>query len=228
MPRYPNGQWPLSVTVSLGSGTNSDGYWEHRATVSTAQKWKNLVSEAKSLTGVTLTITPGWNVYRPLGAQKTAYANSAAGMAAYPGTSSHGGSYEGKDSLAIDVSNWGLIGKDTFFALARKHGFTPGVFSNEPWHIIDNDPWGAVPAALEEEDMNTEQDNRLKNIENMLKVGNAGYGYPETIKQDTADIRNRIYVKDGAGNILWDVFQEMRNSLSSLATKVAAIEAKLK
>lgn len=225
MTRYQNGQIPMSALVSRGTGTNSDGYWEHRMSAATARKWDNLVRDVQINEGKTLSITPGWNAYRPIDAQWTAYNNSAPGIAAYPGTSSHGGTYAGKDSLAIDVGNFGVIGRDKFFAYARKHGFTAGYFNgvtgpDEPWHIIDFDPWGAIPAALEEDDMTPEQDNRLKAIENLLRVGNANYGYPQATKQDTEDIRNRIYVKDANGNVLWDVFQELRNRLTAIENKL--------
>ncbi len=146
MPSQPNGRWPLAMTVYIGSGTNQDGYWEHRGTPATIARWQNLVADVQANEGVTLRVTPGWNIYRPIDAQWTAWRISIPGMAAYPGTSSHGGDYQGRDSLAIDVGNWGLIGQSKFFAYARKHGFTPGIFSNEPWHIVDFNPFSAVPA----------------------------------------------------------------------------------
>jgi hypothetical protein len=67
----------------------------------------------------------------------------------------------------------------------------------------------------EEEDMTPEQDNRLRNIENMLAVPGAGYGYPaatldelrQQVEPPLNDIQNRIYVTDENGNRIYDVFQ---------------------
>ncbi|WP_336630035.1 MULTISPECIES: hypothetical protein [unclassified Microbacterium] len=72
-------------------------------------------------------------------------------MAAYPGTSSHGGNYNGVESGAVDYGNWGDVGRAVFFDLARRAGFQPGYFDgtggkpDEPWHVIDWSPWD-VPA----------------------------------------------------------------------------------
>lgn len=230
MARYANGQVPLTALKPLGSGTNGDGYWEHRLPEGTYQRWLNLVADVKAHEGKTLQITPGWNAYRPLDAQWAAYRREGSKNAAYPGTSSHGGVFEGRDSFAVDVGNYGVIGKTKFYEYARKHGFTVNRFDWEPWHIIDYNPWVSptvTPAAnptgksTEEEDMTPEQDARLKAVENLLRVHGQNYGYPQATKQDTEDIRSRIYVRDENGNPKWDVFQDIINRL-------AAIESKLK
>lgn len=145
MSAHRNGQFPLSMMLPIATGTNSDGYWEHRLAPGQKRRWEALVEDVLANERVRLKITDGWNAYRPLDAQWTAYRNNPPGMAAYPGTSSHGGIYNGRDAMAIDVANWGLLGKDKFYAYARKHGFTAGAISNEPWHIIDYNPW-VVPA----------------------------------------------------------------------------------
>lgn len=165
---YANGQIPLTDLLPLRTGWNSDGYWEHRLAPGSFRRWKALVEDVENETGVTLRITEGWNAYRPLDAQWTAYRNSAPGNAAYPGTSSHGGRYSGRDTMAIDVANWGQIGQARFYEFARKHGFTPGVFSWEPWHIVDYNPWVVPAGEIEEEDMNADQDARLREIERLV------------------------------------------------------------
>lgn len=139
MPRYPNGRIPFDVLVHLGG--------EHYLTPGTASKWAALQADVLANEGVLLQISPGANGYRWYEKQEEAYEDSAPGDAAYPGTSSHGGEYQGRDSMAIDVGNWGQIGMDKFYSYARKHGFEPGFFDWEPWHIIDWDPWAAVPAS---------------------------------------------------------------------------------
>lgn len=135
MARYPNGQIPLQYLVHLGG--------EHYLTPATANRWKALQADVYANEGVWLAITRGPNAYRSLEAQWITYRNEPPGNAAYPGTSSHGGVYAGRDSMAIDVGNWGLLGRDKFYAYARKHGFEPGYFDWEPWHIIDWSPWAS-------------------------------------------------------------------------------------
>lgn len=139
MALYPNGQIPFDVLVHLGG--------EHYLTPATAVKWRALQQDVWENEGVWLQISSGANGYRWLEKQEEAYEDSAPGNAAYPGTSSHGGEYNGRDSMAIDVGNWGLLGRDLFYYYARKHGFQPNYFDWEPWHIIDWDPWAAVPAS---------------------------------------------------------------------------------
>src|SRR5690606_5063242 len=96
-------------------------------------------------------------------------------MAAYPGTSSHGGEYKGADALAIDITNYSQVPLHVFFEEGRNAGFQMGYFDGregrpyEPWHIIDRNPYRAVgstaggnatpiivpaPEPEEEDDMN--------------------------------------------------------------------------
>ena len=162
MPRYANGFWPDSaLPVVLGEGYNStDGKWHHRATEHTAWCWQELQRIALAHTGRLLTITPGFGLYRPYAAQVRAREIYGMG-AAWPGASSHGGYWERKDSLAIDVWNWewvyakfGSRARAEFFADCRKAGFEPGLihpsrgngYPDEPWHIIDLHPFAPIPA----------------------------------------------------------------------------------
>ncbi|MEZ5110931.1 MAG: hypothetical protein R2732_05450 [Microbacteriaceae bacterium] len=152
MSRYKNGQVPDHALVRVGAGSNADGYWEHLLPAGTLRKHLALVALGKARSGRTLTITSGWNAYRPLPAQRVARANACArgrcGDAATPGTSSHGGEYQGADAIAIDYSNWGAVfgTRQAFYDACRQVGLEPGVFSWEPWHVIDRDPWAASPA----------------------------------------------------------------------------------
>lgn len=133
MPRYPNGQIPKKVLVKFGT--------EHWTTPGTLARWNALVADVKKNEGVTLRITGGPNAYRDLEWQKFYWLTLPYPQASYPGASSHGGAFRGKDTMALDVDNWAAIGKAKFYAYARKHGFEPGFFSWEPWHIIDWNPW---------------------------------------------------------------------------------------
>lgn len=167
MPRYPNGEVPASALVTFASGTDENGYWEHRLPPSTYRKHLELVRLGEQRRGRTLQITPGYNADRPIAWQWVAWRISPAGNAAYPGTSSHGGSYQGVDMAAMDYGNWKWVwGSYAAFAAAcAEVGLEAGLFSWEPWHVIDRNPWAPVPAGFrEEEDMTPEQDNMLRNI----------------------------------------------------------------
>lgn len=161
---YANGRIPLSDLEFLGSGVNGDGYWEHRLSPGTAARWRALVEDVRQATGVTLRISDGWNGYRPYDAQVSAK-RKYGGNAAAPGFSSHGGFFNGRESMAIDVANWGQLGKDRFYEFATAHGFTVNYFDWEPWHIIDFAPWAVPAGVVLEEDMNADQDARLTRIE---------------------------------------------------------------
>lgn len=135
---YANGRVPLSLLVHLGGNLYMfPGMY---------QRWLNLVALVKQRHGVTLRITRGsqgwddWNGYRPYEAQ-VIYRQKLGNMAAYPGYSSHGGSYGGRESGAIDVNNWAAIGRDAFFKACRDVGLTPGTDSRENWHVVDYSPW---------------------------------------------------------------------------------------
>jgi hypothetical protein len=83
--------------------------------------------------------------------------------------------------MAIDVANWGVLGMDKWYAYCRKHGFEPGFFDWEPWHIIDWNPWvmpaggkvaTPVPTPKEEE-----EDEMPKNSGVWYKTNNNTYTY---------------------------------------------------
>jgi len=66
--------------------------------------------------------------------------------------------------MAIDVDNWAVLGKTKWYSYCRKHGFEPGFFDWEPWHIIDWNPWvmpagsGAAPAKPTKNDESEEDE----------------------------------------------------------------------
>lgn len=146
MTKYRNGYVPDSELVWFDGGTE-----KFRSTRKVIAAWNALVADVKKTHGVTLVITPGPNAYRDYAQQvamKTKYTLlGKPNRAAMPGTSSHGGNYKGRDSMAIDVNNWAAIGKTEFFRMARKHGFaTDQVIPQETWHIVMYDPFGPVPS----------------------------------------------------------------------------------
>lgn len=142
MSRFRNGQVPRNLLVEVGP--------YHWMPAATAARWKALVADIQKNEGVTMRITPGKNAYRDyegqVFARNAACARGRCNDAAVPGTSSHGGEYQGRDSLAIDVDNWAVLGQSKWYAYCRKHGFEPGFFDWEPWHIIDWNPW-TMPAS---------------------------------------------------------------------------------
>jgi hypothetical protein len=155
MPTYSNGYIPANLLITFASGTNGDGYWEHQLSAGTLAKHRALVARAKQRTGKTLQATPGWSCYRPYKWQ-VVYRDRYGNGAAVPGTSSHGGVWEGRQTLAIDYHNWATVyGGDqaAFFADARAVGLSPGMimrsrgYPDEPWHLIDMDPWAPAPAS---------------------------------------------------------------------------------
>lgn len=140
-----NGRLDESRMEVLGSGWDRYGQWYHLAPPGTAARWRELVRLAREKYGVTLRVTPGWNIYRPLRIQY-AYRRDLGVWAAVPGTSSHGGVYDGREFMAIDVQNWGDLGWARFVALCRIVGFMVNfVTPTELWHIGDPSPW-SVPA----------------------------------------------------------------------------------
>lgn len=167
MPSYSNGYIPDSLLVTFNTGWNStDGNWKHQLSAGTYRKHLNLVALAKRRTGRTLEITEGWGAYRPRHIQELArkiYGNGAA----WPGTSSHGGFWEGKQTLAIDYGNWGWVydwNREAFYADARAAGLAPGLihpsrgndYPDEPWHVVDLEPWAAVSGGNGDDDMSVE------------------------------------------------------------------------
>ncbi|WP_137845362.1 hypothetical protein [Microbacterium sp. 2FI] len=156
MSEFANGRIPESRLVALGSGRDADGTWKHLAPPGTAARWNWLRATGRAKYGVTLRVTPGWNLFRPLDIQFL-YRRRLGIMAAQPGFSSHGGVFRGRDCMAIDVQNWGDLAPGNsftawarFVALCRLAGFQVDfVKPRETWHIGDFDPW-KVPAAAKD------------------------------------------------------------------------------
>lgn len=143
-------------------GWFTSGGERFRSTPATIARWNALVADVKKHEGVTLTITSGPNAYRDYDQQVAMRRKHGLG-AATPGTSSHGGFWEGRDTMAIDVNNWAVLGQAKFYSYARKHGFSPGLIStsrgyarNEPWHIVDLHPW-TMPAGTSGNETNQNQ-----------------------------------------------------------------------
>ena len=156
MPRYPNGYIPESELVIFRRGHNRlDGDWYWGLTPSSYQKHLALTRRGADRTGRWLEPSDGWGTVRPMHAQVIAreiYGNGAA----WPGTSSHGGWWENRDTMAVDYSNWHWVYDgdwQTFYADCRAVGLSPGMISaergypEEKWHVIDLDPWAASPIA---------------------------------------------------------------------------------
>lgn len=175
MPSYSNGYIPEELLVVFARGANTvDGSWFHGLPAATYARHLALVEAARRRTGNTLRISDGWGAYRPYFAQviaRNVYGNGAA----VPGTSSHGGIWEGRQTAAMDYSNWGAVygwNRDAFAADCRSVGLSPNLivpargYPDEPWHVVDLNPWSAVPAfegfsIFEEDDMTPEQAAQL-------------------------------------------------------------------
>jgi hypothetical protein len=203
---YGNGQIPLERLELIANGTNGDGYWEHRLAPGTAARWRALVADVLLNEGIRLYISPGWNGYRPLSFQvlaKRKYGRNAAA----PGFSSHGGYFEGRESMAVDVANWGQLGAAKFFAYARKHGFTADYFNGkngrplEQWHLIDFDPW-TVSASAASASASTPKEGLFMYLTKLEE---------ETIRNAVTDINNRTY--------------DMAEAMKASDEKVAALHA---
>jgi hypothetical protein len=155
MPTYQNGYIPAELLIEFDHGYNStDLNWYHALSPATYYRHRLLLDIAFKRTGRWLQITRGWSAYRPYAAQVLARKIWGIG-AAIPGNSSHGGTFNGRQSLAMDYGNWqSVYGGDTattraqFGADCRAAGLSPFVITltDEPWHVIDYNPWSAVPA----------------------------------------------------------------------------------
>lgn len=185
MPTYPNGYIPRSALVLVGSGYTGDGYYEHLLPPATAARHRALVALGEQRNRRTLKITPGYNGFRPMAVQIVARERWGTG-AALPGSSSHGGDWAGAptrwirvDTAAIDYSNWLYVfgSWDNFIAACREVGLMAGAimppdWPAEQWHVIDLNPYSAVPAFAWAAPLPTvrpvEEDEML-----MLKIGGA-------------------------------------------------------
>lgn len=156
MPNYSNGYIPYSLLITFNRGKNSvDGDWDHSLSPATKARHEALLRRAFRRTGRWLAISSGWSAYRPYAAQVRAREIHGRG-AAEPGKSSHGGLWENKQTLAMDYGNWAWVyegkgGQQAFYDDCRAVGLKPGMISEargypeEPWHVIDDNPWSAVP-----------------------------------------------------------------------------------
>lgn len=153
---WKNGYIPAADLFVFHRGTNStDGDWYWALTPGTYARHLDLVERARKRTGKALTPSVGFSTYRPYASQEVARRMFGNG-AAIPGTSSHGGFWEGRETLAIDYGNWSYVysgDRATFFADVRAAGLTPNMISpgrgypDEPWHVIDMNPRSAPAAA---------------------------------------------------------------------------------
>lgn len=148
---WKNGEIDERELVIFKRGKNRvDGDWFHGLTPGTYARHLELVRIAKNRTGRALEISEGFGAYRPVAAQIRArelYGNGAA----VPRTSSHGGFWEGRETMAVDYGNWSWVyekhgGRQAFYSDCRKAGLTPGMiepsrgYPDEPWHVIDLNP----------------------------------------------------------------------------------------
>jgi hypothetical protein len=96
------------------------------------------------------------------------YVRVTGAAAAVPGTSNHGW------AIAVDVSLIGPFGGtryDQFAAVAQPEGWSnrEGMSVNEPWHwVFGSTPTNPTPNPSEEDEMNADQDARLRSIENTV------------------------------------------------------------
>lgn len=181
MPTYKNGYVPADLLVVFKRGWNrTDGDWIHAFPPATYARHLALIARARERTGRTLALNYGWTAYRPYAAQVILKAIFGIG-AATPGTSSHGGFWEGRQTMAGDYSNWaevyaGFGGRAAFADDCRAVGLLPNMivpargYPDEPWHVIDPNPWSAVPSFAgvvlpfdpkQEDVMNSDQESKF-------------------------------------------------------------------
>lgn len=246
MPSYSNGYVPERLLVTFKTGWNkTDGNWKHQLSPSTYRKHQRMVELARRRTGRTLEISEGWGAYRPYNIQVIArnlYGNGAA----WPGTSSHGGFWEGKQTLAIDYGNWGHVygwDRAAFYADVRAAGLAPGLihpsrgnnYPDEPWHVVDLDPWAPVPAGnkvaapetvapVEQED----EDEMARNV--MYKTTDSKFKFRAAVTNDVsgmwvelvgndAGILNQLAGRYGTGDAI-DVSGSMFTAARNAAAQV--------
>lgn len=147
---YANGRYPLHLFVHRGGNIY--------LTPSLNARWDEAVRLGVEKYGVRLYITGdidglgGWNGYRPFDPQVRYRAHYGI-MAAVPGTSSHGGKYQGREVFAADVANWQALAPGNpslawsrFVALMTIVGLTVDfVKPREQWHVGDFNPAWTVP-----------------------------------------------------------------------------------
>jgi hypothetical protein len=177
---WRNGYIPESELIVFQRGWNAtDGNWFHGFTPGTYAKHLALLARAKSRTGRDLYLSSGWSAYRPMHAQEIARRIWGNG-AAWPGTSSHGGFWEGRETLAGDYGNWAWVyanhgGRAAFYEDCRAVGLTPGMiepsrgYPDEPWHVIDLDP-RSMPAPAGGPAIPFPQEDPMPTVEEIAKA----------------------------------------------------------
>lgn len=159
------------------------------------------------------TATEAW--YESLG-QHPGDRNPPAGVPVWwgPKSSSSAGdvviSLGGGNVVATDWPYGGQIGICTIDERERQIG-RPYLGWTE--YIFDQ----PIAQGEDDDDMNAEQDNRLRNIENLLAIPGAGYGRPEVIQQNTDKIIGKL--ETGAG---YDWLPAISNQLWVLWRPIAA------
>ncbi|UIN31556.1 M15 family metallopeptidase [Microbacterium binotii] len=209
---YSNGNIPLSALKEVVNGR----YLRPDA----ADAMIALRAAFQSARGHALIVNDG---YRSLANQWDAWNAYQAGgnLAAYPGTSNHGW------GLAVDLGGQVYSGPNTgdhawLRSNAGQYGWwwAGAHFSQiEPWHWEYN---GSTDPTLED-DLTPEQDNRLKNIENLLAVPGQGYGWPQVGANRIADVQSRMQVPNQG----YDFLPAIINQLQAMTDQIAAIQAKV-
>ncbi len=182
---WRNGYIPEADLVIFKRGWNkTDGNWFWGLTPGTYARHLALVALAYEKTGRILSPSDGWGTYRPYDAQVIARRVFGNG-AAVPGTSSHGGFWEGRETLAIDYSNWAWVyngDRAAFYADVRSVGLTPGMIStsrgypDEPWHVIDLNPRSA-PATAGAESFDLEESELMGAIDQIQAMHDVTRAY---------------------------------------------------
>ncbi|MEX8058750.1 hypothetical protein [Microbacterium sp. 16-032] len=224
---WKNGYIPESDLVIFNRGWNdTDGNWYWGLTPATYARHLALVDRAHDRTGRWLSPGDGWSTVRPMAGQQIARRLFGNGAAA-PGTSSHGGFWEGRETLAVDYSNWAWVysgDRAAFYADCRAVGLSPGMiepsrgYPDEPWHVIDLNPRGPVPASSNAKPFEEEDDMPYtpEQIKQMTKDGlfeffrDVNTGPAEGQRWAFADViaaqmwSHLITAQDGAGNEIRD------------------------
>lgn len=198
---YPNGHVPVEYLIHVSGNTYLPP--------GTYMRWLWMREQAVARYGVTLRITSqystawnAWNGYRPFAAQRM-YRDAYGNMAAVPGTSSHGGTWNGREAFAIDVENWMDLSWSQFSGLAHEAGFTTNfVTPTEKWHIGDfNNPW-AVPDFAGGGNVvpPPTPDNEDEDEMYSVKMNNIQYGLGKEFITYYGDSRQRKLGKEITGN----------------------------
>lgn len=230
MPTYVNGRIPADLLIVFDKGTDSEGYWEHALSPATLARHRALVKLALKHTGRDLKLGPGWRCYRPY-AQQVRAREIHGNWAAVPGTSSHGGTFEGQQTLAMDYGWWdwvyekfGTNKRAVWYADCRAVGLTPGLieprrgYPDEPWHVVDENPW--VMPSYASTDSNPLEDDMIDDA-NAKKIAKAVWA------QYVGDRDNQWTSYGTAGGLLAQTHARAGNAASRIAAVMAETEGPL-